>query len=1303
MMTQRETRAILKAIVKGHIRVVNGKTVYVHEYDNHNPIGRPAELHERTVVGRHRSGAHYLRATDAEDGAQIQAAADRLGIKTEKRRAGANHLGRVGAYDHHFVESPEHALAIHNELKKHAPEVEGESHPPLTVTRADGKKVNVSVPANTKRESLGDGRKRLNAGKASRDAENATKDAEGNGPKGHAKAAEAHNKAAQQWHDLGEETIAKRHLDIAASHAEATAAPTKKQAPVAGGDPNYLLKQDWYNKDGKKSGGKSAEQLRKEDQGQKAHGNASAGGNPPSKKPTPQELSNIAHEASRKTGTGERTHGDAAAAHYEASEAHFGAAAGAGEPPTQSPKVATGGEDESPKAKSDKAWEATTHAANKVKGEEGYAEGHGRAAGLHEAAADIHALAHDAGKGRDHYYEASRHYAHAESHAARTNTPEAHAEYTSKVAGKLGFHADSQTLGDNYESHGRHAEKHLLAIEAHGRARSAHQKAAEASFYDNKQSYDDHMKKADFHHAEVQRHNDEMGKGHKEIETRRESAFTASKTANQENTPEAHAAAAEAHRHAAKINYDEESRGEHEQKAKEHEREAEKAKPAEAPQHSPAIAKGIKQGDFRHILDSGTARKAADWEETKQASKPVKGNEDEVAALRLLHEKHGAHPVRTPGRDVIDHPGRDAEGKPPMEFIAKAPDGSHHYVNTEGYGYPRYTRHIPDDVAQKAGITQPKAADEPTTVRPADEPEGHALPPKPTAPPPVAGPRPTEAQNLGNEAGQTHQSAMHMRDAARGAAHEPKAIRAMNSSNDAHLKTVQAKDAAGHGRARAAHIAAMHAHEEAAGHAYTPSLRNGHQSIADAHSKHADAHAKLADSMKPKEEFVPPMYQNPHTKEADNLVAQGMTGKVASDASHRAIRATGDAVTSGKKEDHDDARAFHRLAATEHREHAKRQAPDSKEAAHMEKVAQAHDKAADWHNERGNTLAKPSDFATPESTDAFYQKRDGDAHSQARKDTEAIAAGTHKLEDGKVVPKGDEPAKKVEIAPMLKADHPARKASAAAAKGENIPHSYLQGGVKQKTTTTKATRDALLTSQIAEHSGTAEHHEMASNAHWVAAGAHEHAKGTKKGGFYYSSHSAAQGHHSDAAIYHSQKAQELRDSQDASPEQMAEYRANHPLMGGRKKTPAEIDAMLAKAKEKGKETAKREAAEDRRPGKAEGASQAPASPIKGSANHLTAAEAEANNAGGGTLAYDRKWDKDKGSPSTGKAMDASSRLMQQDGTAEAHAEAAKHHRSAASEYRLGQHDKSIGERKARLRAAYHDAMAEHHENHSGKS
>jgi hypothetical protein len=147
------SRPILKAHTKGHYRTVNGKVVHVQDHDDSRPNGQAATLSQRTAIGKHKSGTAYLRATDSEDGGHIQAAAQKLGIEVTKRRAGANHHGRVGAYDHYHVENPEHAVAIHDELKKKdqaAAEASDPEHPdnyhPAAQAYAKKQEVLASVP-----------------------------------------------------------------------------------------------------------------------------------------------------------------------------------------------------------------------------------------------------------------------------------------------------------------------------------------------------------------------------------------------------------------------------------------------------------------------------------------------------------------------------------------------------------------------------------------------------------------------------------------------------------------------------------------------------------------------------------------------------------------------------------------------------------------------------------------------------------------------------------------------------------------------------------------------------------------------------------------------------------------------------------------------------------------------------------------------------------------------------------------------------------------------------------------------------
>ncbi|MBI3131470.1 MAG: hypothetical protein HYZ13_09105 [Acidobacteria bacterium] len=109
-------RPLMKAHIKAYYRNLGGKIVYVPEHDDTRPDGQPAGLHERTAMGRHHDGTTYLRATDAEDSKTIQAAAEKHSIPLEKRRRGATHHGRVGAYDHFHVTDPTQAATILQEL-----------------------------------------------------------------------------------------------------------------------------------------------------------------------------------------------------------------------------------------------------------------------------------------------------------------------------------------------------------------------------------------------------------------------------------------------------------------------------------------------------------------------------------------------------------------------------------------------------------------------------------------------------------------------------------------------------------------------------------------------------------------------------------------------------------------------------------------------------------------------------------------------------------------------------------------------------------------------------------------------------------------------------------------------------------------------------------------------------------------------------------------------------------------------------------------------------------------------------------
>lgn len=134
-----DIRPLLKALthVKAHYRTVNGKVVYIPDHDANRQDGSTAAtLSQRTVIGKHKSGTHYLRATDAEDGQKIQQAAKELGIDVTRRRAGATHHGRTGSYDHFHVADPSHAGAIHNRLR----ELEGKDAEPVTMREATPEK-----------------------------------------------------------------------------------------------------------------------------------------------------------------------------------------------------------------------------------------------------------------------------------------------------------------------------------------------------------------------------------------------------------------------------------------------------------------------------------------------------------------------------------------------------------------------------------------------------------------------------------------------------------------------------------------------------------------------------------------------------------------------------------------------------------------------------------------------------------------------------------------------------------------------------------------------------------------------------------------------------------------------------------------------------------------------------------------------------------------------------------------------------------------------------------------------------------
>lgn len=111
------SRPIEKAHVKGHIRTLeDGRTVWIENYETKRP-GRASKLHERTALGLHKDGSHYLRATDADDATTIEHHAKRLGIKVDKRNRDAEHLGKTGKFLH-FHMNQEDAVKLHHSLQE---------------------------------------------------------------------------------------------------------------------------------------------------------------------------------------------------------------------------------------------------------------------------------------------------------------------------------------------------------------------------------------------------------------------------------------------------------------------------------------------------------------------------------------------------------------------------------------------------------------------------------------------------------------------------------------------------------------------------------------------------------------------------------------------------------------------------------------------------------------------------------------------------------------------------------------------------------------------------------------------------------------------------------------------------------------------------------------------------------------------------------------------------------------------------------------------------------------------------------
>jgi hypothetical protein len=105
-------REVMKAHVKGHIRVVNGHVVWIKDHEDKR-AGRVAKLHERTVLGQHKTKGHYLRATDKDDAATIAKTIERVtGRKAEKWVGQAKHHGETGSFAHFKVQDAEEGARV---------------------------------------------------------------------------------------------------------------------------------------------------------------------------------------------------------------------------------------------------------------------------------------------------------------------------------------------------------------------------------------------------------------------------------------------------------------------------------------------------------------------------------------------------------------------------------------------------------------------------------------------------------------------------------------------------------------------------------------------------------------------------------------------------------------------------------------------------------------------------------------------------------------------------------------------------------------------------------------------------------------------------------------------------------------------------------------------------------------------------------------------------------------------------------------------------------------------------------------
>jgi hypothetical protein len=123
-----------KAHVKSHYRTVNGKVVYIHDYDKATHGDHPeATLQERTILKQTKHG-HTIQVTDSEDNEKVKAAMTALGVQPHlTQHTGAAHHGlKKAVFQHHFTKEGD-AQAVHAMLNENhgapvEPMAEGEVH-----------------------------------------------------------------------------------------------------------------------------------------------------------------------------------------------------------------------------------------------------------------------------------------------------------------------------------------------------------------------------------------------------------------------------------------------------------------------------------------------------------------------------------------------------------------------------------------------------------------------------------------------------------------------------------------------------------------------------------------------------------------------------------------------------------------------------------------------------------------------------------------------------------------------------------------------------------------------------------------------------------------------------------------------------------------------------------------------------------------------------------------------------------------------------------------------------------------------